>query len=443
MTAENKATEVEVKNPRIKVSSSLKAGGCEKLDVWSIFSPSQMPKDTINLGQGFMSWAPPDFLKKAAEDIVENDVMAHHYSPARGRPSLRQAISDHYSSDFQRQLNPETEILVTAGANEGMYATLLAFLNQGDEVICIEPFFDQYTASIIFNGGKPVYVPLHPPKEQANAESGPGKVSQGSDWTVDFDELRAAITPKTKVLIINTPHNPVGKVFTRQELEQFGALAKEFNFLILSDEVYDCLTFDENEHVRIANLPGMWERTITVGSAGKSFAATGWRIGWLIGPEHLITPALAASTRIIFCVNGPLQEATAKGLALAKTHRFFETQRAEYAARRKVLTDIFDQLGLPYTMPQGAYFILVDLGRFKWPENYVFPDYLEERGRDFKVCWFLGQELGVVAIPPSEFYTPDHVHIGERFARFAFCKDIDTLKAAGVRLQKITQYLHD
>lgn len=179
-----------------------------------------------------MSWAPPDFLKEAAQEAIGNDITAHHYSHPRGRPALRQAISKHYSPEFPHTLDPETEILVSAGANEGMYATLLAFLNAGDEVICIEPFFDQYSSSIIFNGGTPVYVPLHPPQEGQG-----GKQKTGQDWTVDFEELRAAISPKTKVLILNTPHNPVGKVFTRAELEQFAALSKEFNFLILADEV--------------------------------------------------------------------------------------------------------------------------------------------------------------------------------------------------------------
>ncbi|KAL7416880.1 pyridoxal phosphate-dependent transferase [Mrakia frigida] len=421
-------------------SDSLRQAGAERLDVWSIFNPTNMPKDSINLGQGFMSWAPPDFILEAANDAISNNVMANHYSPARGRPRLRNAIASHYSKEFthlgQKGLDPETEILVTAGANEGMYAALLAYLNPGDEVICIEPFFDQYTASIIFNGGVPVYVPLHPPPAGQT-----GAKPTGKDWRVDFDELRAAITPKTKVIILNTPHNPVGKMFNRSELEQFAKVAIDNNLLVLSDEVYDCLTYDGHEHIRIATLPGMWERTITVGSAGKSFAATGWRIGWLIAPPQLIQTALMASTRIIFCVNGPLQEAAAVGLELADSKNFFQTQRKEYAERRDVLMEVFDNLELSYTIPDGSYFLLVDISRIVLPENYDFPAILDGRGRDFRVCWFIAQEVGVVAIPPSEFYSKDHVHIGENFARFAFCKDPETLKAAGARLQKLKQYL--
>jgi len=211
--------------------------------------------------------------------------------------------------------------------------------------------------------------------------------------------------------------------------------------LVLADEVYDCLTFDGKEHVRIAALPGMWERTLTVGSAGKSFAATGWRVGWLIGPEELTSATLAASTRIIFCTNSPLQEAVAVGLELAPKYEFFEDQRRAYTERRDVLTGYFDQLGLGYTMPEGSYFVLVDVSKLKVPEDYPFPDVVLGRGKDFKICWWLAQEFKVVAIPPSEFYCPEHVEIGEKFARFAFCKDLDTLHAAGKRLLKLADYM--
>jgi len=259
-------------------------------------------------------------VPEAAEEAL-NTVGANHYSHPKGRPRLRQAIKNHFSPDFGRELNVETEILVTSGANEGTYAALVAFLEYGDEVILFEPFFDQYLPSVVFNGGKPVYVPLHP------TTSGIDKPT-GQDWIIDFDELRRAITPRTKMIMLNTPHNPVGKVFTRKELEAIAALVEQHNLLVLSDEVYDCLLYDNEEHVRFATLPGMWERTITVGSAGKSFAATGWRVGWLIGPESMIKPTLAASTRIVFCTNSPLQEAAAAGLEQVKQRGFFHGPNA-------------------------------------------------------------------------------------------------------------------
>jgi len=264
-----------------------------------------------------------------------------------------------------------------------------------------------------------------------------------AEWVFDVDKLRAAITPKTKMIVVNTPHNPVGKVFTREELTQIADLAKEFNVLVMSDEVYDCLHFDDTEHVRIATLPGMWERTVTVGSGGKSFAATGWRIGWLIGPFSLIGPTLAATTRIVFSSNSPMQEAVATGLEKSRTNGFFQKQTLEYQERRDVLAATFEKLGMQYTFPEGSYFMLVDISNLDMPDDYPFPETIDGRGRDFKACWFIAHEVGVSSIPVSEFYGDEHRHLGERWARFAFCKDIDLLKRAGERLQGLKKFLKD
>ncbi|KAJ3839703.1 pyridoxal phosphate-dependent transferase [Lentinula raphanica] len=417
----------------VKFASRLKDGRALAEDVWSIYNVANLPPDCINLGQGYMNFAPPEWVKKAAEEAL-GTVAANHYSHPKGRMRLRQAIKKVYDPQLRRDLDVEREILVTSGANEGQYSVFTAFLEQGDEVIMFEPFFDQYLASVTFNGGVPIYVPLHPP---ANAS---GKFSS-DEWKINPEELRAAITPRTKMIIVNTPHNPVGKVFTRAELEMIAALAKEFNLLVMADEVYDTLVFDGKEHVRIATLPGMWDRTVTVGSAGKSFAATGWRVGWLIGPEYIIRPTLAASTRIVFCSNSPLQEAAAAGLEQVQERRFFETQTAQYAERRDILTGCFDMLGLPYTNPEGSYFILLDISRVKFPDDYPFPQSVLGRGRDFRACWFIAIEIGVSSIPVSEFYCIEHANIGEVYARFSFCKDVDTLRQASERLKKLKQYI--
>jgi kynurenine aminotransferase len=417
----------------IPFSSRLKEGRALALDVWTIFNALNLPADCINLGQGYMNFAPPKWVTDAAE-VALNAVASNHYSHPRGRIRLREAIKTVYGPQLNRELDVESEILVTSGANEGQYSVFTAFLEHGDEVIMFEPFFDQYLPSVTFNGGKPIYVPLHPPEDSVEK-------STSNDWTIDIDELRRAITPRAKMIIVNTPHNPVGKVFTKSELEAIASIAEEFNLLVMADEVYDCLVFDGKEHVRIANLPGMWDRTVTVGSAGKAFAATGWRIGWLIGPKSIIQPTLAASTRIVFCSNSPLQEAAASGLEEAKERKFFETQLTEYAERRAILSDAFDELGLKYTLPEGSYFILLDISRVDFPEDYPFPPSVLGRGRDFRACWFIATEIGVSSIPVSEFYCEEHANIGEAYARFAFCKDVDTLRGAAKRLQGLKQYI--
>lgn len=281
------------------------------------------PKQPIvNMGQGFFGYNPPPFIIKAAKDALDR-VECNQYSPTKGRPRLKKAIADAYSPFWGRQLNPETEVTITTGANEGMLSAFMAFIEPGDEVILFEPFFDQYISNIEMPGGKIVYVPLHPPKDGAT------KTSSAANWTVDFDELERAITPKTKMIVINTPRkccqvmiidcnadclrdNPVGKVFSKEELHKIGNICVKNEIIILSDEVYDRLYYVP--FTRMATISPEIERlTLTVGSAGKNFYATGWRVGWLMGPEHLIKHVSAAHTRICYSSVSPLQEACAVG----------------------------------------------------------------------------------------------------------------------------------
>lgn len=430
------ATGPNAKPPIVPFSSRLETGRALALDVWSIYNAANLPADCINLGQGYMNFPPPQWVRDAATEAL-NNVASNHYSHPKGRIRLREAIRDYYSPQFPhlgRPLDVENEILVSSGANEGQYACWTAFLEPEDEVILFEPFFDQYLPSITFNAGVPVYVPLHPPSvSQTDPTS--------DDWKLDFEELERAVTPKTKMIVVNTPHNPVGKVFTREELEKIAEVAKKHNLLVMADEVYETLTYDGKEHVRIANLPGMWERTVTVGSAGKMFAATGWRVGWLIGPPDIIRPTLAATTRIVFCTNSPLQEAAAAGLERAAEFQYFDKTVKEYAERRDILVNAFKKLGLQYSLPEGGYFVLLDISKVKVPEDYPYPDSLKGRGKDFRAAWFIAQEVGVSTIPVSEFYCEGHQGIGERFIRFAFCKDYDLLRRAAERLEKLKEYL--
>eukprot|EP00158_Paraphelidium_tribonemae_P005943 Partr_v1_DN27596_c1_g1_i3_m30708 putative aminotransferase len=421
-----------------------------KQDVWSIFSPMAVNCKAVNLGQGFPNFEAPVFIKEAARDAIFNNL--NQYSPPKGLQALRQSLSETYSPLFaaatkNRPLNSETEICVTAGANEGMFSTFQAFLNDGDEVICFEPFFDQYSSNITMSGGRLVYCPL----KVAKGVDTSANIS-ARDWKIDMKELESKITARTKMIVFNTPHNPVGKVFNKAELQDIANIAIKHNIMVISDEVYEHLTYPGSEHLRIANLPGMWERTITVGSAGKSFCVTGWRVGWLIGNPELIHRCLLAHSRVVFCTNTPLQEACARALKEARTTDYFEQQRRDYLKQREYLVETFADIGLPVTVPDGSYFILVNIEKLAVPDaeldateeaervlcaNGVIPP----RSRDWKICRWLTAKIGVAAIPPSEFYGPENAHLAENYARFCFCKTDETLVEARKRLQALRKYI--
>lgn len=427
-------------------------------DVWSTFNPIVFP-DCVNLGQGFMNWAPPSFIRDALRDFADQRIDVHHYSHPKGRPRLRKALADKQSSQYRKpkdaakdvvaqgslpkqrpdegvQLDVETEVQITAGANGGIYCAMTAFLEPGDEVIFLSPHFDQYECEVTFMGGKPVYVPLLPPKDT--------KGSKASDWKVDWEKLEEAMSrPRCKAIIFNTPHNPLGKVFDDEELSRLSEMCIRHDLLCVADEVYDILTFDSKPHVRIASYEGMWNRTVTIGSAGKSFAATGWRIGWAIGPAHLIKPILVVSTRISFCTNSTAAEAAAVGIEQAPERKFYQHQIEEYEARRKQLCDAFDQLGLPYTLPEGAYFIMVDASALQVPRDYPFPEDLQPH---YRLAYFVAKEAKVVSIPATAFVSPEHVSQFSGWLRFSFCKDEEgktggDLEEGGRRLQTLKKYV--
>ena len=283
-------------------------------------------------------------------------------------------------------------------------------------------------------GGKVVYTPLRPPKKGAE------KTTSASEWAIDFSELEKAISGKTRMIVLNSPHNPVGKVFSKTELEAIGALCVKYNIIILSDEVYDRLYYVP--FTRVATLsPEISELTLTVGSAGKNFYATGWRVGWLIGPEHLIKYVSAAHTRICYSSVSPLQEAAAVGFEKAGEVGFWEQSKREMKSKMTRFCEVFDELGLPYSEPEGGYFVLANLSKVKLPEGYDFPPHVAERPRDFKLGWFCIMELGVAAIPPTEFYTDENAHLAEDWLRFAVCKDDEVLEGAKERLRGLKKYM--
>ncbi|KAJ2888333.1 arylformamidase [Coemansia asiatica] len=404
------------------------------LDVWTMMNQAAAEVGAVNLGQGFMSFPPQCFIRRAAQEALDQNVH-NQYAPPRGRPALLEQIAARFSPRLGRQLDQASEISVHAGANEALLSVFTAFLTHGQdhEVILMEPAFDQYAPNIAMAGGKPVYVPL---RVLAAAD----KVISSDDWKIDMAELEAAVSPKTRIIVLNTPHNPVGKVFTRDELAQIGAISERHNLLILADEVYEHLTYGR-DHVSIASLPRMWERTVTVGSAGKLLGVTGWRVGWAIGPRALIQPTLAAHTRIVFTTNTPLQEGVASAMRQAVSNGFYEAQRQEYERRRNRLMEIFDDVGLPYVVPDGAYYLLVNASAVRVPQDYLFPEAISSRGPNFRLAYFFIREFGVSGIPPAEFYCEPHRYLAGDYVRFAFCKTDEGLDAAAVALQKLKHHL--
>lgn len=388
--------------------------------VFAEFTALAIQHNAVNLGQGFPNFAAPDFIKEAAQQAIRGDL--NQYARSMGHLRLVNALAQVYAPLFGRDLDPTQEIVVSVGATEGIFATIQALVEPGDEVILIEPFYDSYPASVIMAGGTPVYVPLR---------AAPGTAA---NWILDMDELAAAFSPRTRLLILNTPQNPLGKVFSRRELERIAALVQAHDVYVLSDEVYEWMVYPDPaaqpaiEHIRIATLPGMWERTITLGSAGKTFSVTGWKIGWAIASAELARAVFMAHQWIPFAVATPLQEAVGAALEQAAPRDYFNWLSAMYRAKRDKLFDVLAEVGLTPVRPDGSYFILVDTAHLDVP---VPPGVR----RDVAVARWFASHVGVAAIPPSPFYSPEHQVLTDNLARFCFCKTDDLLDEAARRLR--------
>jgi N-succinyldiaminopimelate aminotransferase len=364
---------------------------------------------SVNLGQGFPDYPGPPEVLDVARAAIGTD--ADQYPPGPGRPELRAAIAAAHQRFRGLTFDPADEVLVTAGATEALTAALLALLEPGDEVVLFEPMYDSYAAAIAMAGGVVRPVPLRPP---AGGER---------RWGFDAAELRAAVTPRARMLLLNTPHNPTGKVFTREELGTLAALAMSNDLLVLTDEVYEHLVFGGAEHRSVAALPGMRERTLVVGSAGKTFNVTGWKIGWICGPAPLVSAVRTAKQFLTYVNGGPFQPAVAAGLGLPDEHFAGIARDLEY--RRDVLVQGLEDAGLPVISPEATYFATVDV-------RPVQPD-----GDGIAFCRSLPERAGVVAIPTVVFYDPAHAHLGRHLVRFAFCKRDEVLGEAVQRLRKL------
>jgi N-succinyldiaminopimelate aminotransferase len=355
--------------------------------IFSEMSALAVRTGALNLGQGF-----PD--RDGPESVVEAAVKAlregrNQYAPGIGVPELRNAIAAHQARHYGIELDPDRQVIVTTGATEGIAAALLALVDPGDEVVVLEPFYDSYTAMIQMAGGVRRPVTLRAP-----------------DFRLDVDELRAAVGPRSKVLLLNTPHNPTGTVLTRAELEAVADVARAHDLVVVTDEVYEHLVYDDHEHVPLATLPGMFERTVSISSAGKTFSFTGWKVGWATGPESLVRAVEGAKQWLTFSSGSPLQPAIAH--ALDDEPGYYAALAEELEAKRDFLCEGLRKLDVDVYVPQGTYFVTTDVRRYGYRDGMEF-------------CRALPEKAGVVAIPSQAFY--DDVEEGRHKVRWAFCKE--------------------
>jgi N-succinyldiaminopimelate aminotransferase len=357
---------------------------------------------SINLGQGFPDTDGPAEIAEAAVRAIREG-RGNQYPPGPGIPELRTAIAEHQQRFYGLAHDPDTEVLVTAGATEAIAASLLALLEPGDEVIAFEPFYDSYAACIAMAGAKRVPLTLRAPS-----------------FRPDLDELRSLITPHTRLLLLNTPHNPTGTVLTPEELSAIAALAVERDLLVVTDEVYEHLVYDGSAHPPIAALPGMRERTVSISSSGKTFSFTGWKVGWVTGTPELVAAVRTAKQYLTYVSAGPFQYAVAEALRLPDS--YFADFRADLQRKRDLLATGLRTAGFEVYEPQGTYFITTDIAPFGEKDAYTF-------------CRALPARCGVVAIPNSVFY--DDPDAGRSQVRFTFCKREEILADAAERLRSL------
>src|SRR5262245_9415431 len=355
----------------------------------------------INLAQGYPDFPAPAAIKQAAADAIAADI--NQYAITWGAKPFRDAIAAKYSRTYGMEFDPEREITVCCGATEGMIASLLAVLDPGDEVVLFEPFYENYGPDTQLCGAESRYVPLRAP-----------------DWSFDREELRRAFTPRTKAIILNTPNNPTGKVFTRDELEYIAGLCQEFDALAITDEIYEHILYDDAVHIPICSLPGMRERSILVNSMSKTYSVTGWRVGWVLAPPDLTDSIRKVHDFLTVGAASPLQQAGV--LALSMGGEYYDRLSAEYAGRRDHIIQTLTSAGLRCFVPRGAYYVMTDISGTNFSDDVSFVRHLIEK-------------LGVAAVPGSSFYSRNDTF--SRYVRFCFCNKYETLEKARGQIQQL------
>ncbi|HEY0171999.1 MAG TPA: aminotransferase class I/II-fold pyridoxal phosphate-dependent enzyme [Pyrinomonadaceae bacterium] len=362
----------------------------------------------VNLSQGFPDFPAPEDLKRAAAAAINDDV--NQYAVTWGAKDFREAISDKTRWFLGLEYDPEREITVTCGSTEGMIAAMMATVDPGEEVVVFEPFYENYAPDAVLSGATPRYVPLRAP-----------------DWTFDPEELRAAFNERTKAVIICNPNNPTGKVFTREELESVASLCREFDALCFTDEIYEHIVYPredrEVEHISMAQLEGMRERTVVVNSMSKTYSVTGWRVGYVLAPPDITNAVRKVHDFLTVGAAAPLQRAGA--YALRMPPEYYEELQREYERRRDMLLPALEEVGFKVFRPDGAYYVMTDIGRFGFRDDVEFTRHLI-------------QEIGVACVPGSSFYS--RPELGARQVRFCFCKKDETLEAAADRLRKLQSF---
>ncbi len=370
--------------------------------IFTTMTQAAIKHDAVNLAQGFPNFDGPDAIKEAAIKSIQGNF--NQYAPSTGIPRLRELLSARMEKTSGLTYSPGTEITVFSGATEALFCSFLAFLSHGDEILTFAPYFDCYPAGAFAAGAKLVEIPLRTP-----------------DWTFTKEDLASRVTPKTRAILVNTPHNPTGRVFTRSEMNMIADVAKEHDLLVITDEVYEELVFDNLAFTRMATLPGMRERTVVISSTAKTYSLTGWKIGFTYAPPHLTNELRAVHQFTVFCAATPLQAGICAALEL--NDNYYETLRREYQERRDFLCDGLKSIGFKFHKPEGTYFAVADYSHMSDLTDQDFAMWLTETKK-------------VAVIPTSVFYNnPAEAATKQRYVRFAFCKDLATLKTGLERLR--------